>query len=83
MAENPEIPQRPMKYPYTLSAKIAQFPFRMYYDYKGSWMFKWWIFGTIATLPIFYKIQRMSYSPENVKKWREMDRQTFLGHSHH
>lgn len=53
---------RPMKYPYTISAKIAQFPYRYYYQH--SWMFKYLIFGTLITLPIFYKIQKLckSYS---------------------
>ncbi|XP_058790017.1 uncharacterized protein LOC131663564 [Phymastichus coffea] len=68
---------RPMKYPYTLSAKIAQFPFKYYYD--NSWVFKYSAFAFILCIPIFYKIQKMSYSPENVKKWQETRRKEFSG----
>ncbi|XP_076667327.1 reduction of Rh1 isoform X2 [Andrena cerasifolii] len=76
-----ENPGRPMKYPYTLSAKIAQFPYAYYY--KHSWVFKYWVLGCLVTAPIFYKIQKMSYSPENVEKWRAIDKETFSGKSHH
>jgi len=48
---------RPMKYPYTLTAKIAQFPYKYYLQH--SWLFKYMIFGTLATLPIFYQIQKL------------------------
>ncbi|XP_008205515.1 uncharacterized protein LOC100118244 [Nasonia vitripennis] len=72
---------RPMKYPYTLSAKIAQFPYKHYY--KHSWAFKYFLYSTIICLPIFYKIQKMSYSPENVKKWDEIHRKEFSGADHH
>ncbi|XP_011172968.1 uncharacterized protein LOC105205316 [Solenopsis invicta] len=68
---------RPMKYPYTFTAKIAQFPYKYYY--QQSWMFKYLLFGTILALPIFYKIQKLSYAPENVAKWDKIHRETFHG----
>ncbi|XP_012215392.1 uncharacterized protein roh [Linepithema humile] len=72
---------RPMKYPYTLSAKVAQFPFRYYVNH--SWMFKYWLIGIGISLPLFYKIQKLSYSPENVKKWKKTHHDMFTGADHH
>jgi len=48
---------RPMKYPYTLTGKIAQFPYKYYFQH--SWLFKYMIFGALATLPVFYQIQKL------------------------
>lgn len=50
-------PARPMKYPYTFSAKIAQFPFKFYV--QNQWFFKYFIFGVAASIPVFYKIQTL------------------------
>ncbi|CAL1673239.1 unnamed protein product [Lasius platythorax] len=72
---------RPMKYPYTISAKLAQFPFRYYMQH--SWLFKYTIIAVALTYPIFYKIQKLSYSPENVKKWDKIHREMFQGTGHH
>lgn len=48
---------RPMKYPYTFSAKIAQFPYKFYY--QNSWLARYWLFGIAAAFPLFYKIHGM------------------------
>ena len=48
---------RPVKYPYTLTAKIANFPYKYYMQY--SWLYKYYIIGTLVCLPIFYKIQKL------------------------
>lgn len=50
-------PYRPMKYPYTISGKLAQFPFRYYMQH--SWLFKYTLYATILSIPIFYKIQKL------------------------
>ncbi|KYQ55972.1 hypothetical protein ALC60_05255 [Trachymyrmex zeteki] len=68
---------RSMKYPYTLTAKIAQFPFKYYV--KNSWLFKYFLLSTFITLPIFYKIQKLSYSPGNVAKWDKIHHEMFYG----
>lgn len=47
---------RPMRFPYTLSAKIAQFPFKFYINNNPLW--KYWVIGIIASIPVFYKIDR-------------------------
>ncbi|XP_031833628.1 reduction of Rh1 [Nomia melanderi] len=73
-----EVPRR-MIYPYTLSAKIAQFPYKLYLTHKNTWLFRFFPLGILMTLPIFYKIQKLSYSPENVKKWEEVRREQFSG----
>ncbi|XP_076638039.1 reduction of Rh1 isoform X1 [Colletes latitarsis] len=82
-AMSSENPGRPMKFPYTLSAKIAQFPYKYYFTHKSSWVFKFWLISVVLTAPLFYKIQKLSYSPENVKKWDEIHRKEFLGEVGH
>lgn len=47
---------RPMKYPYTYSAKIAQFPYKFYWT--NSWLARYWVYGVIVSLPLFYKIHK-------------------------
>lgn len=47
---------RPMKYPYTYSAKIAQFPYKFYF--QNSWLARYWVFGMVAVFPLFYKIHK-------------------------
>lgn len=48
---------RPMKYPYTFSAKIAQFPYKFYW--KNSWLARYWIYGMVVSFPLFYKVHGM------------------------
>lgn len=72
---------RPMKYPYTFLGKISQFPFNYYMQH--SWLFKYTLIATFIALPIFYKIQKLSYSPDNVKKWEKLHREMFEGTGHH
>ncbi|XP_051166715.1 uncharacterized protein LOC127285000 [Leptopilina boulardi] len=74
MADN----SRQMKYPYTFTAKIMQFPYKYYY--KHSWMFRYCAFATAIVAPIVYQFQKLSYAPANVKKWEERDRIMFEGH---
>lgn len=45
---------RRMKYPYTYTAKMAQFPYKFYF--ANSWLYKYWVVGLVCSLPIFYKI---------------------------
>lgn len=53
-AEAAQEPGRPMKYPYTMSAKIAQFPYRHYFS--NQWIWKYWAISCVVCFPIFYKI---------------------------
>lgn len=48
---------RMMKYPYTFSAKVAQFPWAHYT--KNVWLFKYYGVGVGLCIPIFMWIQKM------------------------
>lgn len=48
---------RPMKFPYTFSAKIAQFPLKFYI--KNQWIWRYYFIALGLSLPVFYKIDRM------------------------
>lgn len=50
-------PPRPMKFPYTITAKIMQFPWRFYIE--KNWIFKYYFISVILCLPIFYKLERL------------------------
>merc|ERR1712215_598250 len=58
---------RAMKYPYTLGAKIAQFPVGYYI--KNQWLFKYYLLGVGLSVPIFKAFQDAAMSPANVEKW--------------
>uniref|UniRef100_U5ENN1 Putative conserved plasma membrane protein n=1 Tax=Corethrella appendiculata TaxID=1370023 RepID=U5ENN1_9DIPT len=60
---------RPMKFPYTLSAKIAQFPFKHYV--QNQWIWRYYFISVGLCIPIFYKIQKLANSPANKAKWAE------------
>ncbi|VVD04360.1 uncharacterized protein LOC126964813 [Leptidea sinapis] len=65
-----DAPGRPMKYPYTFTAKAAQFPLKFYF--QNQWIWRYWLGGgLILSIPIFYKIHKLSNSPENVAIWAE------------
>ncbi|XP_055325474.1 uncharacterized protein LOC129579418 [Sitodiplosis mosellana] len=74
-------PGRPMKYPYTFSAKIAQFPYKFYL--KNSWLTRYWLIGIVASLPLWYKIHKAVNSPGNVAVWKEKERKEAEEHAHH
>jgi hypothetical protein len=48
---------RPMKFPYTFSAKIAQFPLK--FHIKNNWIWRYYLIALGVSIPIFYKIDRM------------------------
>ncbi|CRK91645.1 CLUMA_CG005295, isoform A [Clunio marinus] len=73
-----EPPSRPMKFPYTFSAKIAQFPLK--WHVQNSWIWRYYLIGLVVSLPVFYKIDRMANSPENVAKWAESKRKEHAEH---
>ncbi|CAG9128079.1 hypothetical protein JYU34_018388 [Plutella xylostella] len=73
-----DAPARPMKYPYTISAKIAQFPMKYYV--QNQWIWRYWMAGILVSAPIFYKIHKLANSPENVKIWAENKRKEEASH---
>ncbi|KAG4068634.1 hypothetical protein HA402_002325 [Bradysia odoriphaga] len=70
---------RPMKFPYTFSAKIAQFPYKFYF--QNQWIWKFYAVGVLVSIPVFYKISQLANSPGNVAKWAEAKRKE--AESHH
>lgn len=96
MADQAQKVSRPMKFPYTFSAKIAQFPFR--HHMKHDWIWRYYPLAVLLCIPIFAKISKLcryfSYvidyvityficlanSPENVAKWAEIRRKEAEGH---
>lgn len=69
---------RPMKFPYTFSAKIAQFPLKYYI--KNQWIWRYYFIALGLSLPVFYKLDRMANSPGNVAKWAESKRKEHEAH---
>ncbi|XP_014271364.3 uncharacterized protein roh [Halyomorpha halys] len=72
---------RPMKYPYTLTAKIAQFPYKFYIN--NNWMWKYYLIALGVSFPLFYKLSRASNTPENVRVWHEIRKRDFTPGGHH
>ncbi|CAH2094855.1 unnamed protein product [Euphydryas editha] len=75
-----DAPGRPMKYPYTFTAKIAQFPLKFYI--QNQWIWRYWFIGIAVASPVFYKIHKMANSPENVSKWAEIRKKEAAEHHH-
>lgn len=80
-------PPRPMKFPYTFTAKLMQFPYRFYVE--KCWVFKYWCISVVLCLPLFYKLERLceflagldgeiyifgfvAKSPGNVAQWKAL-----------
>lgn len=57
MSDAAKAVSRPMKYPYTHCARFAQFPYKHYWNH--SWLARYWVYGTIASLPLIYSIHKM------------------------
>ncbi|KAH1001054.1 uncharacterized protein LOC125502792 [Dendroctonus ponderosae] len=77
MSDTPA-PARHMKYPYTLSAKLAQFPYKFYL--KNNWVVKYYLISLVVCIPVFKSISNLSNSPANVAKWAEIRRKEAEGH---
>ncbi|XP_060536631.1 uncharacterized protein LOC132708357 [Cylas formicarius] len=80
MSDKPGPISRPMKYPYTFSAKIAQFPWKFFA--KHNWIVRYYVFGFLSAFPVFVAVGRLANSPENVAKWAEIRRKEAEGHHH-
>lgn len=57
-----------MKYPYTFTAKIAQFP--IFFYLKNNWIWMYYPVGATVSLYIFSKIHAMANSEANVRSWQ-------------
>jgi len=78
MADKAAVPSRPMKFPYTFSAKIAQFPWKHYFS--NQWIWKYYAVSVLLCIPVFKKISNLANSPENVAKWAEIRRREASEH---
>ncbi|CAH0720666.1 unnamed protein product, partial [Brenthis ino] len=63
---------RHMKFPYTMSAKIAQFPYFYYLKHNNIWMY--YPLGFLVSLYFFTKIHAMANSESNIRSWAEIQR---------
>lgn len=61
-----------MKFPYTISAKIAQFPIFFYMRKNFIWMY--YPLGFLGGLYCFTKIHNLVNSEENKRNWAETQR---------
>lgn len=55
--DNPLVGNRPMKFPYTTSAIIAQYPYKFMWRY-AIWYRFWW-YALIPNMYIMYKLQKL------------------------
>ncbi|BES88853.1 Hypothetical protein NTJ_01660 [Nesidiocoris tenuis] len=79
-SQGPAIPRgRQMLYPYTFTAKIAQFPYRFHWE--KSWYFKYFLLGSLVSWPLFVIIGRKSNTPANVEEWRKHREELFGTHT--
>ncbi|KAI5706277.1 hypothetical protein M8J75_006562 [Diaphorina citri] len=78
MADAAKSSGRPMEYPYTYSAKLARFPYKFYLT--KQWIWKTMPFALLIVAPLYYKLSKLSNSPENVAKWKEIRRKELEGH---
>lgn len=46
-----------MKFPYTFSAKLAQFPIQHYF--KNQWIWRYYFIAFGVSIPLFYKIHKL------------------------
>lgn len=58
-----------MKFPYTLSAKIAQFP--IFFYMKNNWIWMYYPLGALGGFWVFTKIHAVFNSEANKKSWAE------------
>lgn len=69
---------RRMRYPYTTTAQLRQFPYKYYFE--KSWLFRYSFYAMFVAMPIFWTLQRLSNSEENKKMWDERRRKEYAGH---
>ncbi|CAH0604556.1 unnamed protein product [Chrysodeixis includens] len=63
---------RHMKFPYTFSAKVAQFP--LFFYMKNNWIWMYYPLGAFVAFYAFYKIHRIVNSEASKKNWADSQR---------
>ncbi|XP_022694623.1 uncharacterized protein LOC111263624 [Varroa jacobsoni] len=72
---------RRMVYPYTWTAKISQFPYKFHYD--NIWFFRYFILGYLASVYVYWRIQRLACSPASYKAWMARREKEAAEHAEH
>jgi hypothetical protein len=70
-----------LRYPYTIGAKIMQFPYRYYFEH--AWVFRYWTYSLAVCTPVFWWIQTKARSEGNWKNYyayREKERKALEHH---
>ncbi|XP_076464024.1 uncharacterized protein LOC143296126 [Babylonia areolata] len=61
---------RVMKYPYTVSGKLALFPYR--WHWKNGRFVRFLGFTLLGVFPLICKIHSAVHSPGNVRQWEDI-----------
>uniref|UniRef100_A0A023G6D9 Uncharacterized protein n=1 Tax=Amblyomma triste TaxID=251400 RepID=A0A023G6D9_AMBTT len=74
---------RRMKYPYTFTAKVAQFPYK--FHFQNFWLVRYYLCGGLVIYVFFIvlPIQRAVNSPAAVAAHKERMRKQAEEHQHH
>ncbi|KFB36672.1 AGAP000669-PA-like protein [Anopheles sinensis] len=70
--------KRRMKFPYTLSAKVVQFPTQHYL--KTQWIWRYYFVAFGMSIPLFYKLHQLANDPANQANWAETKRKHHESH---
>ncbi|XP_059179214.1 uncharacterized protein LOC131958288 [Physella acuta] len=60
----------PFKYPWTLTSKLQQFPWKL--QWKHGRGLRYYTYTCVALIPLFMFLTKQSYAPANVKQWDEI-----------
>lgn len=58
-----------MVWPYTLSAKLSQYPYK--YVWREAWNARFLVYSIAFMIPILLKVDKTLTGPENKAYWRE------------
>ncbi|XP_026273167.1 uncharacterized protein LOC113202931 [Frankliniella occidentalis] len=78
----PKLPERPMEYPYTHTARLMAFPWKMHLKH-ANWRWRWGLIGYAATLPFFIWMSSALNGPGNQQKLREVRAKIAKEHEEH
>lgn len=73
---------KPMAYPYTMSAKLSQFPWR--FLWHRSWTSRYFAYAVVFLVwPAYWQIDKVLTGPENKALWREKRKHDAEHHRKH
>nr|ABX75487.1 unkown [Lycosa singoriensis] len=74
------VERKHMKYPYTYTAKMAQFPYKFHWD--NFWLPRFLVLGMAVSFPFFLFVHRKVNTPANKAFWAEKHKQERQYHFH-